>query len=163
MHLVWTTGKKRESSRRGYYILWFIMQIKPLLDWTRQFYALRFYQLKVGQGTMSTFLERKGAEMFPKYWLCRAFTSQSCISTQIPKITDWTTNLEEMSAVSRHLMAESIQKNKLVKLLADLHSVGPLLHFSKDIELEYGETEAQRASEWWQNMDQDGANKLKDS
>ncbi len=96
---------------------------------------------------MGTFLERKEAEMFTKYWLCRAFTSQSCNSTQIPKITDRTTNLEEMSAVSRHLMEESIQKNKFVKLLADLHSVGSLLHFLRDIELEYGETEAQRATE----------------
>ncbi len=114
-------------------------------------------------GLWALFWNGKGRKCSQNIGCAKTFTSQSCISTKISTITDWTTNLEEISAVSRHLIEESIQKNKLVKLLADLHSVGLLLHFLRDIKVGYGETEAERASEWSQNMDQDGANKWKNS
>ncbi len=140
--------KKRERSRRGYYIPSLQAKIHLLFGRTRKFYASRFYQLKVGHGAIGTFLERIGATESAKCRWC-GDAEQSVIHLYT-KCRKWRT---KRRVLKRDLRRASIQwqrrpeKKWLAELLANQYAVGPLLKFLKDTEVGCRERAAEKAAE----------------
>ena len=138
--------KERESSRRGHYIPCLKTQIHPLLGWTRNFYASRFYQLKVGHGAIG--VERIGAAESATCWWC-GDTEQSVMHLYT-KCRKWRT---ERRVLSKDLRRAGIrwqrrpEKKWLAGLLANRYAVGPLLEFLKDTEVGCREGAAEKTAE----------------
>ena len=60
--------KDRESRKSGFYIFSPKVAMDPLLDKAKKIDALRFYQLKIGDGAIGTFLKRIGATKTAEFW-----------------------------------------------------------------------------------------------
>ena len=89
--------KKRErGGQRSHYIPCLKIQIHSFLGKSKKTYAARFYQLKVGNGTIGTFLERIGEVESAECWWCvDAEQSVMHLYTKLSKVADGTPYFEK--------------------------------------------------------------------
>ena len=144
-----TEIRRREISRRGYYIPRTKKGISLVLGKAPKKYAARFYQLKVGHGAVGTYLSKIGVIESPDCWWCKE-TVQS-VEHLYTKCRKWR---KERRKLVRELEKEGViwqvqaEKRWLAGLLANEKAVAPLLKFLVGTEVGAREGAREREAEW---------------
>ena len=153
--------QEREVSRRGFYVPWTKAEIHPVLGNVAKKYAARFYQLKVGHGTVGTYLARIGKIESPQCWWCKE--PVQTVEHLYTKCRRWR---RERRKLVRELGKEGVtwqaqaERRWLAGLLANEKAVTPLLRFLEATEVGAREGAREREAEWAQRNDQVGEDLL---
>ena len=156
-----TEIRKREISRRGYYIPRTKEGISLVLGNAPKKYASRFYQLKVGHGAVGTYLARIGVIEAPDCWWCKEAVQS--VEHLYAKCGKWR---KKRRKLVRELEKEGviwqpqIERRWLAGLLANEKAVAQLLGFLKTTGVGGREGAREIEVEWERRNDRAGEDLL---
>ena len=156
-------SQEREATLQGSYVPIVKGGINAILGKPLKKFAMRFYQLKIGQGAVGTFLARIGRIETPECWWCGA--QEQTVFHLYTECRKWR---KERRKLSRELSRLGIswqprpERRWLGRLLANERAIGPVLEFLKRTEVGSRAGARERELEWQERNDQGGENLLSD-